>query len=615
MMGRRNQVQEPQAKRGSKTEGKNHYDQSQDAGAIRRLILGCMIGIPVGLALGVPIASALSRIFPDEIIAIRDVRDKELTPRQYYHLYEILEARRALQLTTLPERFMEDLDVAQHIHWDGPSYPKYDFDPHKESYAISTAELVQILFGNNAGYFISTISNTTDLLAAGIFDPNERMLTVESNGDPNSQWARFVMVHEGVHAGDYRLMFPETVLPLDKLFEVTATVNQVMKRTTELPNLFFNSETMYHIPSFRKNIGRTVVEQFRQDPNLEGINTTGYGVFLGILEIMMREQQVSSYNEITYNKSVCYRIGKYLFEQMQSGMVELDGDLLWQYQQYFEGASIEVVADAISKAIMFPDSINWDEKMTHLAVQFFSALRDKPLSREDFLHKMEHFHSHRAAERHIFETEIQSATLLEEVTEDPSDRGDSVVEEGGSETVQPTLESPTPAEGENVGDVAAVQDAVRTEKEITRQYWDLIHFGTPIPMPDVVTKKRQEEFAEYIECFRTVYKAYPMVFVATVADDLAFDPPYLHMWETDNVAFAANPQYIWNLVENPALLRDENVRLSDFTRILKNFINHPEFQKASKAQTQKARFKLSQRDLRDNPVLAKIFRLTGPAAA
>lgn len=428
------------------------------------------------------------------------------------------------------------------------------FGDHEKSYEYELERILTLCLGERQYNLVREIGNDVNEGGGGLFKGKVRSLNMLTHYYTPFEFAyRETAVHEIAHAIDPRLILYMifSLYNLPDLIKITEGHSLALTQIDKIENRYINDPSSYNIPYLHRIIGEGLIKSVLLAGYPEETTTpSGHDLVVSMLDEILKENP-SKNNQIIYTKKLCLALGQKCFPMLTTGDIPMKDGVFktdW-YEWIIEEVSEEIFGNMMADAICDPESIHYNRDVIDGISTMLATIN--------------------SAFTHI--SDLRTEILKPSPKTEALYALDTVDKEIIQEAIESLPEIAAPA----------LQDEIQ-KLSLGQEYDNYYQRGI---LPSVFTNLDQDKvnlLAHYGELISRCYSAYPTIINGVWNDDLTFDPWFLHVWETENIAFAANPNFVKDIVLDPKMINsylDETdiKSIQNRIQILESFSNNPNF--------------------------------------
>ncbi len=331
-----------------------------------------------GSALGLVIGGTLAKYFPEETTeaVITKIGEINLSKEAKQKLDQVVEYRRQLGLNGLSPGILRGLIKRE--KWKSEAEELAVNLPEKnKSYGLRIREVMGTLFGDNAGRLVGEVRADSGFPYGMFFDCFSRSCCLSHSVHDIPIKGKFTdyALHEAAGHGSDPLLNLD--YPPEMLAKVAHGKWRALSRCLSVEGQFLDHPGDLMLPLLKRSIGEVIGKVIVEKKKLRGIvNWKNAEVVRNVIDKTARENE-KSIDQLKFNKRICEQIGGELFQLLIGGKVRFTGDLEDKYQDKMENVCVEIYAEMIKYALLYPDLIGNDPDIIQGVEEIFSAVQGK----------------------------------------------------------------------------------------------------------------------------------------------------------------------------------------------------------------------------------------------
>lgn len=469
---------------------------------------------------------------------------------------EILNYRKRYQLSGLPKELNDEALDAAFKYDEKAAFPGFEVDlpEYEESYGMRTKNILTDVFGPEFNRLIYRVVHSGQP-GHQEFDPGLRNINLTVNLHQSYKMDSIfdmLILHEGQHGINPALK--NGLYDLDTLVRVSHGMWRALQKTFNYENNLYYGLIL---PDIKKSLAEHIAHKFVDDNDMNGlVDLRGYSFITSAMAKIAAEKGVPL-KDLKFSKSVCAQLGDELFHKVVSGDITLKGELQQKWQELIEADFSEIIADMFKYALLDPDKIGNDPDIIGGVEEMIAAIRGvKKVNIEDVRAKLSEYRP-----EVLVRYESEKAFL------------DGLNGQAPNQVVVDSTPYSVPTF--TTEEIAQSQEQINQQQTITDAFKYFVTSGfLPEYYSETLTTDQISIMNNYGQALSEVYETYPTLFEGRSAHNMSFDPE-LHIWQTRDIAVAADDSVIWNLLEDPTLLTEDYMKnMTKRTEVLVNFINN-----------------------------------------
>lgn len=494
-----------------------------------------------GLFLGSKIGNWLTETYDTDVV--EKIGRIGLSQEAKEMMLGIVSFRESLGLEGLPPEVVAGL--LKREQWTSRPDNFINALPEKNrSYSLRIFEVIQKLFGNNATRNIKGAETNPQFPNNMGFNRLNRFCNVcESvhNIPIQDQFTDFVLHEACGHGSDPAR---GANYPPEILIRVEHGKWRALSQALSIPDQFLNHPGDLMFPLLKKSIGETVGRFMTGGQESPIVDDASLSIVKQEVTRIARAKGKEP-GSLKFNKRVCREIGETLTNLLREGKIKFLGDLKKTYQDKMEAACIEIYAEMVKYALIYPDKIQNNSKVIGGITEVISAVRG--------------------------ESDI---VALREAIEKPSEE---ILRRNAAEKA---LISPTSVPLSTATLSPEEQERIRKQQEdFERQEKAFQGFADNgrIPETMVILDNQRETVQKFAAHYSKLIQKYPTLQdTFTQQYDENFDPE-MHIWEIREIEAAMNSGFVRDLVRSQNISDQMIGEMTNKIMTLERFINSPAF--------------------------------------
>lgn len=496
-----------------------------------------------GLAVGVIITSKIS--LPDKTQGYYSLgRDEQIGSSEETDkmLSEIVAFRKSLGLKRLPAEVIPGLVKKE--RWLGNPDNYVDALPEKNrSYSMRTFEVIQKIFGDNATRIIKGSKSDPYHPYGMSFDGPSRFCNISDSVHSiplEDQFTNYVLHEACGHGSDPAL---GASYPPEILVRVEHGKWRALSQALSIPGQFLSHPEDQMFPLVKKSVGEIVGRFMVGEHSIPIVDVQSYSTVRNVVARIASEKG-KNIDAIKFNKAACRKIGEELIDLLRKGRIKFVGDLKDSYQSSMEDACIEIYAEMIKYALLYPDKIQYNSDVIGGITEVISAIGGKSNIvelRESINKPSEEILRRNEAEKAIFSQvpATQPFTTL------------------------------TPEE----------QERLRIQQsEFEKNKKAFQHFSENSDVQTLtISDGQRDDVARFTTLYGEVIQKYPMLIdTFNQKNDESFDPE-MHIWEIREIERAVDSGFVRSILSSSIISNEMINDMKSRTEVLENFVGSPAF--------------------------------------
>jgi len=499
-----------------------------------------------------------SENFPENIASLPHLAERaEVARNMEAQLDEIRKYREELGLTELPRELaeLENNFIENFVSvelWKKPAEVKVEMPAISRSYGEVIKDVMEKMYGDKSGRLVNKVYNDEQNPFGIFFRGKGREVSISWTITDIPLYPNFIdfSLHEAAgHGSDPAvegINYPTSIL-----LELEKGKWKALSRALSIEGQFFHHPGDHVYPVFKKNLGETYAREFVDKEKIPA-----YGKGLNSLDgpiVYLAQEQRVSVSDIKFNKRACFVIGHVLADAKISKDISFNDTLQKVYNEQMDSALVEIYAEMVKYALVYPDHINNDEDIIEGVKEICQAVS----GRED-VDMGELRESITKSNIGIVELRAEEENAIATVT--------AMAE--GSETGEQASES-----------VQEIQEAIEQHNEQQDRFLSFVYHRKIPKSAGNLSKENQELLSKYAGVCSTLINKYPtLIDTGGQHLDWEFDPP-LHIWEIRDIENAISTDIIRIILEDPSILAVTENRefVEDQVVVMKNFIDSEAF--------------------------------------
>ncbi len=507
-----------------------------------------VFGVTAGAAGAWVISSSIAQFLP-EVHAYsipKQIENSDLSNESKKMMSEIIKFRVSLGLEGLPAEVIPGLlkkDV-----WKPEQEDFTNLLPEKnKSYGIRIDELTRILFGKNSRRLVKGVRQDPSSPYGITFDTNARecLLDEDIHRIPiEKDFTDFVLHEAAGHGSDPSLNLP---LPPDILIKTEYGKWMALSQCLSIEGQFLNHPNDLMFPLLKTSIGEKIGRTITENLNISGLmHEENTGIVNQEITKIARARG-KSIEDLKFNKKACKEIGEVLISLLRSGQIKFTGSLKKVFTDGMEKVCVEIYAEMVKYAVMYPNLIGQNLNITMGIENVFSAIQERPVNIEVL------------------------RGLIKQPGKDVLDRY----------VLEKTFLAKRPNESADIQTLTEKQqERARQEQEDfqrrNKAFKDFLDRGH-IPGSLDVHSDQIESVAKFAKLTSRIVNKYPMLKDTHIQQyDNLFDPN-LHIWEIKEIERAMDTGFIRDLTADSNVSNHDLTQIINNNKILEKFVNSEAF--------------------------------------
>lgn len=500
----------------------------------------CALG---GMFIGSKIGNWLTKTYGDDVL--EKIEQVALSPEAKRMMSEITTFRESLGLDGLPAEVQPGL-LKKELWLSNPDNYIDALPEKNKSYSLRIFEVIQILFGTNATRNIKGSKPDQQHPYGMSFDRGSRFCNVSDSVHDihiKDQFTDFVLHEACGHGSDPAV---GASYPPETLIRVEHGKWRALSQALSIPDQFLNHPDDLMSPMLRRSIGEAVGRFITGDQSNPMVDNQSVATVEQEVSEIARSRG-KDVNSLKFNKRVCKEIGESLITLLREGKIGFVGELKKTYQDKLENACVEIYAEMVKYALVYPDKIQNNTHVIGGITEVISAVQGKSL--EDMV-------------------------ALRNAIAKPSEE---VLKRNGAEKAM-ILPATSPSSAPTLS--PEEQEKARKQQEDfergERAFQSFVENGT-IPEAIVISDNQRETIQKFATLYSKIIQKYP-----TLKDTFAqeydenFDPE-LHIWEIREIEFAMDSGFVRDLTGSQSISDQMIVDMTNKNTILERFVNSSAF--------------------------------------
>jgi hypothetical protein len=449
------------------------------------------------------------QVYTDGKSLIDDDLDQKIIDTAHY--------RELFQLPSLPDELKEEQNAAPRDLEKFTTTFENNLPSFMSSYGERVKQLSSIIFGPLSEGIVRSVTMNPSLTSYASFEQETRELTLSRNihtGHPIDNGFLDIFMHEVAgHGSDLR--------NTKGLFSAPDRIRGAHGKSRALSQaLLVEGQFLHHpgdqmLPKIQLGLAMSIGQKY-VDKSIQDYIKSGMDNLLNALDQKAKEKGIKK-EDLRFTRRTCVELGSELFYNVLTKRIILTGELYDSYVNTVEGALDEIYAEMVRYSILYPEKIFYNREIIEGVTEELSTLYRKP---------------------------IDLVELREKIIEVPDEILRKFNEENDFLKNQEKLNAiMTPEQKEQMK---------QETKRLEQMDIDFEKLTTEATLPESFYEFSQEiidTMQRYANALTKVYTMHPEIKTA-LTNDLLFDPN-LHVWDTMEIASAANPNRIWNCINDP----------------------------------------------------------------
>jgi hypothetical protein len=464
-------------------------------------------------------------------------------------LSETITFRESLDLEGLPEELVKGL--LEKKEWTtGIDQFSNELPVKIQSYGMRIAEVLQSLCGENAGRLVKGARVDKNFPYGIAFSGGDRKCIVSdsiSSMPIKTEYMNFVLHEAGGHGTDPVSM----EYPLKMLIKIEHGKWKALSQMLSIEGQFLYNPGDLMFPLLKKKVGETVGYWYVTGQNLSNIfDEANINLVNSELEAIARERG-RKLQDLKFNKSVCKELGGKLVSLLRSGKIKFSGDLKKTYQSGMESAGVEIYAEMVKYALVYPDLIKGNKMIVGGISEVFSTIQGRKVSIEKLREAIKN------PSKEVLERNASEKVLLEKL------KGEEVIDSQGARPLSPEEE-----------EIARKQQEEFDLRE--KAFNDFVSNGE-LPEYLEINEPEKSIVVEYAKLYSKIVNKYPML-TDTFASQYneSFDPE-LNIWEIREIETAMGSEIARTITGSKSLDNQTIEEIQKRILPLEKFVDSPAF--------------------------------------